>query len=231
MESRLVGCGNLRYNMRMLDQIPPLIAAVCLSIYWGWVLIKLVRLSRKIGKDPNALPREPVGIFMRIFLWYPCIFALLIGLWLAATVRRERLARMSAGWLIGWLWAPAPWWWIAAAAAAAVCIVCTVITFVCWRKMGRSWRIGIDPKETLVMVTSGPYRLVRHPIYALRMVINLCAVVLSPTLLVVIAAGLDFVLLQIEARREERYMETSHGEAYRRYKNSVGRFVPRTFVV
>ncbi|HVS70323.1 MAG TPA: isoprenylcysteine carboxylmethyltransferase family protein [Phycisphaerae bacterium] len=215
----------------MLERIPPLIAAVCLTIYWGWVLIKLVRLSRKIGKDPNALPREPVGILMRIFLWYPCVIALLAGLWLAALAPRARLGHMTGARLIGWLWAPAPWWWIAASIAAALCVACTVVTFVCWRKMGRSWRIGIDPNETLVMVTSGPYRMVRHPIYALRMVINVCVIVMAPTLLVVLAAGLDFVLLQIEARREERYMEATHGQAYARYKNSVGRFVPRTFVV
>jgi protein-S-isoprenylcysteine O-methyltransferase Ste14 len=152
-------------------------------------------------------------------------------LWLAALAPRARLGHMTGARLIGWLWAPAPWWWIAASIAAALCVACTVVTFVCWRKMGRSWRIGIDPNETLVMVTSGPYRMVRHPIYALRMVINVCVMVMAPTLLVVLAAGLDFVLLQIEARREERYMEATHGQAYARYKNSVGRFVPRTFVV
>ena len=97
--------------------------------------------------------------------------------------------------------------------------------------MGRSWRIGIDPNEKLEMVSTCPYRYVRHPIYALRMVINLCAFVMAPTLPVLIPAAMDFVLLQIEARREEHYMESKHGADYQRYKNSVGRFVPRAFVV
>jgi protein-S-isoprenylcysteine O-methyltransferase Ste14 len=97
--------------------------------------------------------------------------------------------------------------------------------------MGRSWRIGIDPNEKLELVSTGPYRFVRHPIYALRMVINVCACVMAPSLLVLLSAGVDFLLLQIEARREERYMESKHGTEYQRYKNSVGRFVPRAFVV
>jgi protein-S-isoprenylcysteine O-methyltransferase Ste14 len=213
-----------------IETLPALIAAIALSIYWGYVIIKLFRLARKIGKDPNAMPRELVGILLRV-LWYPCIFLLLAALWLAAIVPPNRLSRMSASWLVAWLWQPAPWWYALAAVASLLCILCTLITFVCWRKMGRSWRIGIDPNETLEIVSTGPYRLVRHPIYALRMIINLCAFLMAPTLLVLLPAAIDFLLLQIEARREEAYMESTHGNAYAAYKKSVGRFVPRTFLV
>jgi protein-S-isoprenylcysteine O-methyltransferase Ste14 len=208
----------------MLYRLPPLVAAVCLSIYWGWVVIKLVKLARKIGKDPNAMPRERVGQWMRVG-WYPCILLLLVGLWWAAT------QKIREGGVTGWIVSPDRAWFISAAVATLLCLICTIATFVCWRKMGRSWRIGIDPKERLELVSTGPYRYVRHPIYALRMVINLCACVMAPTPLVIVPAVVDFVLLQIEARREERYMESVHGVVYSRYKNSVGRFVPRTFVV
>lgn len=195
-----------------------MVAAVCLSVYWFWVIVKLVRLGRKIGKDPNALPREKVGILMRVG-WYPCIAGLLIGLW-------GEVGGVSGG-LFGRLWVVSGWVW---AAAGLVCVALTGLTFVCWRKMGRSWRIGIDPNETLALVSTGPYRYVRHPIYALRMVIDACACILVPTPLVLVTCGIDCLLLQIEARREERYMEAKHGAVYARYKKSVGRFVPRRFV-
>jgi protein-S-isoprenylcysteine O-methyltransferase Ste14 len=97
--------------------------------------------------------------------------------------------------------------------------------------MGKSWRIGINSGEKLDLVSTGPYRFVRHPIYALRMVIDVCLFVMAPVPLVLMAAGGDFLLLQLEARREERYMESQHGTVYANYKNSVGRFVPRVFVV
>lgn len=218
------------YNCGMNERLPAVIAAVCLTVYWAWVLVKLVRLGRKLGKDPNAMPRERVGQLMRL-LWYPCIGVLLAGLWMAAVLPRERLAAHPAGQAVGWMWPATGAWWAAAIPASAICVGCTLFTFVCWRKMGRSWRIGIDPKEKLELVSTGPYRFVRHPIYALRMVINVCAFVMAPTPLVLVTAGMDFVLLQIEARREERYMESQHGAEYARYKNSVGRFVPRAFVV
>ena len=220
----------------MEERICALLAALCLTVYWIWVLVKLVRLGRKLGKDPNALPRERVGQLMRV-LWYPCILALLAGLWLAAggaqgvhwpaalrALVRPVYTRESAG-------GGGAWWWAGVIPASLLCVAGTVITIVCWRKMGRSWRIGIDPKEKLELVSTGPYRYVRHPIYALRMVINVCAWVLAPTVLVLLAAGIDCVLLQIEARREERYMESKHGAVYAKYKKSVGRFVPRPSIV
>lgn len=209
------------------ERIPALIAAVCLTIYWFWVIVMLVRLSRKIGKDPNAMPRERVGQLMRI-LWYPCILILLVGLWLTASIHVFPFDTTGGkAFMHGWLWMPAPWWYFAVIPATGICITFTIITFVCWRKMGKSWRIGIDPNETLVLVSSGPYQYVRHPIYALRMVINLCAFFMAPTLVVAIPAAIDFILLQIEARREEAYMEATHGQAYSDYKKKVGRFIPK----
>ncbi len=217
----------------MLQRIPAIIAAACLTVYWFWVVVKLVRLGRKLGKDPNAMPREWFGIGMRL-LWYPCIGVLLVGLWATATRTPQLLTTyaLRSNWAcLDWMWMPGAAWWAAVVPATFLCLACTIATFVCWRKMGRSWRIGIDPNEKLELVSTGPYCLVRHPIYALRMLLNVCACIMAPTPLVLIPAAIDILLLQIEARREERYMESKHGAVYQRYKNSVGRFVPRAFLV
>ena len=197
------------------------LAAVCLTVYWGYVPIKGYRLRRKHGKAFNALPREEL---LSRMVWYPCILALLVGLWMAG------LRGGRGGWL-GWVLGANVGWGVAGGVAMPVVVVCTVLTFVCWRKMGKSWRIGINSGEKLDLVSTGPYRFVRHPIYALRMVIDVCLFVMAPVPLVLLAAGGDFLLLQLEARREERYMESQHGTIYANYKNSVGRFVPRVFVV
>lgn len=226
----------------MVERLPATLAALCLTVYWAWVVVKLVQLGRKLGKDPNAMPRERVGQLMRL-LWYPCILVLLVGLWGTATTTPMSLWNISLNTTsphyfgrhalaFAWLWQPgAPCWWIAVIPASVICLSGTLFTFVCWRKMGRSWRIGIDPNEKLALVCTGPYRYVRHPIYALRMAINVAATIMAPTPLVVATAIIDILLLQIEARREERYMEAQHGEEYAKYKISVGRFIPRPFVV
>ena len=230
------------YNLGMLKQLselllafavhlPALLVALCLSVYWTAVVIKLVILASKIGKDPNAMPRERVGQLMRL-IWYPAIILQVLHAW-----------RMALG--IHWPYPanqvppffrlpfdrPPMWWWIAAPLATMIVILCTRLTFVCWHKMGRSWRIGIDPGETLELVSTGPYRYVRHPIYALRILLDLCAIVVIPTPFMAVVTFIDIILLQIEARREERYMEAKHGAVYGDYKKNVGRFVPRRLVV
>src|SRR5438876_412977 len=114
----------------MFLRIPALLAAVLLTIYWFWVVVKLIRLGRKLGKDPNALPRERVGILLRV-AWYPCIAALLAGLWITASQSPERLARSPMAWLVGWLIPTEPpplWWQVAVIPASIFCFLCTAFT-------------------------------------------------------------------------------------------------------
>jgi protein-S-isoprenylcysteine O-methyltransferase Ste14 len=112
---------------------------------------------------------------------------------------------------------------------AAVCIAATVATFSCWREMGKSWRIGIDPREKTQLVFTGAFRFVRHPIYALSILLITGTLATTPTLTMLGIALLHIVLLQIEARREEAYLLEKHGETYAEYCKRVGRFVPRAF--
>ncbi len=206
-------------------------ASACLTVYWGAVLVKLIRLARKIGKDPNAMPRERVGQIMRL-VWYPTILLMLAGAWSAAAATGRSLEDKPGVWRTIHPFLLRDGRWLAAAIPAALlCALCTSLTFLCWRKMGRSWRIGIDPNEKLDLVSTGPYRHVRHPIYALRIVLDLCAIILLPNPVMAATAAIDIAFLHLEARREEKYMEAVHGKLYADYKKNVGRFVPRRRVV
>lgn len=216
----------------VFQNISALVVTACLLIYWAAVIVKLFRLARKIGKDPNALPREPLGQLMRV-LWYPIVIVMLVAASIVALHRYGHIAKhvpVLGTWLTP-LNEPTLGWSIASLAAMIICVAATVITFICWHRMGRSWRIGIDPGEKLDLVCTGPYRYIRHPIYALRMAIDVTAIVALPAYLVAIPALIDILLMQIEARREENYMIATHGQTYLNYKKSVGRFLPRLTLV
>jgi protein-S-isoprenylcysteine O-methyltransferase Ste14 len=215
-----------------MGQIPAVLVALCLSIYWASVVVLGIRLRRKIGKGPNAIPPDPVGLLMRAF-WMPAIVLQILHAWLIGA--RLHWPFTNGGvpkWAVLWGYLPQPAWWPWVALGAAVVVaLCLSLTFVCWKKMGKNWRIGIDRGEKLEFISTGPYNLVRHPIYALRMLLDIGAIVAVPTAFMAAVTAVDILLLAIEARREERYMESTHGQAYVSYKRRVGRFLPQTRIV
>ena len=208
-------------NILIVQRVPELILGIETAVYWGTVLVKSYRLSRKIGRDPNVIPREKTGRRLRI-LWAPTVLAWCVVPWvtfflppsggpfIVRTFGANGRAAVVAGYF-----------------GAGIGLIALWATFLCWRKMGRSWRIGIDPNEKTQLIISGPYKWVRHPIYALSILLMICSVAAVPSLLMAVIAGIHITMLQLEARREERYLIGVHGADYRSYMESVGRFIPR----
>src|SRR5213075_2909066 len=99
-------------------------------------------------------------------------------------------------------------------------------TLLCWKRMGKSWRMGIDPNEKTQLIVSGPYAYIRHPIYAIQSLMLLASMALLPSPLMLIATLLMLIFLQWEARREEKYLALNHGPGYIDYCRQTGGFVP-----
>jgi protein-S-isoprenylcysteine O-methyltransferase Ste14 len=94
--------------------------------------------------------------------------------------------------------------------------------------MGDSWRIGVDPAETTTLVRQGVFGMVRNPIFSAMLVFGLGIALVTPN--VVAVAGFVLLAATIEGQVrvvEEPYLSSKHGETYRDYAASVGRFFPR----
>ncbi len=77
------------------------------------------------------------------------------------------------------------------------------------------------------VITTGPFRYVRHPLYLASLLIYLGLAVstmslVSFVLLVGIFAFHDYI-----ASYEEKIMEAKFGEEYRRYEQETGKWIPR----
>ena len=93
--------------------------------------------------------------------------------------------------------------------------------------MGDSWRIGLDVNETTTLVHTGVFGRIRNPIYTAMFTFGIGIVLVTPNL--VAGAGLILLIATIELqvrRVEEPYLLRTHGDAYRAYTASVGRFIP-----
>jgi protein-S-isoprenylcysteine O-methyltransferase Ste14 len=91
--------------------------------------------------------------------------------------------------------------------------------------IGRNWGTPMSQKDDPELVTSGPYQLVRHPIYSGILVAGVgTAVALSwAWLLVVALAGVYFVY---SATIEERNLTEQFPDSYPAYKRSTKMLVP-----
>ena len=100
-------------------------------------------------------------------------------------------------------------------------------TFYAQVAMGESWRIGVDPGERTRLVTSGPFALVRNPIFAAMLPTALGLTLLVPSWVALAGLAGLLVALELQVRVvEEPYLLEVHGDAYARYAARVGRFVP-----
>jgi protein-S-isoprenylcysteine O-methyltransferase Ste14 len=104
------------------------------------------------------------------------------------------------------------------------------LCFAVWARIhiGRNWGAPMTQKDEPELVTSGPYHLVRHPIYSGILVAGFgTATALSWVwLIAVLLAGLYFVY---SATVEERFMTEQFPDAYPAYKRSTKMLVPFIF--
>jgi protein-S-isoprenylcysteine O-methyltransferase Ste14 len=103
------------------------------------------------------------------------------------------------------------------------------ILFAWWARihLGRLWSGTITRKEDHRVVDSGPYALVRHPIYTGLIVALFATAAAQATVTSFIGAGLIAFGLWLKARIEERFLTAELGaEAYGAYRRRVPMLVP-----
>ncbi len=207
---------------RNVMDIPGTLVAVTVGAYWfgvGAMIVRVRRQSRKhAARAADVLPRQPVEQVLGL-IWVPLVAAWIALPWLA-------LSRVLPPFgLPAFTLAPA--YAVLRHGAAAVAIVCLALTVKSWVRMGRHWRMAVtDDEQTLI--TDGTFTRVRHPIYALSILLMACTMVVVPTVLMVTIGAMHIVLMVIKARIEERHLLVKHGTSYAAYVRRTGRFLPRS---
>jgi protein-S-isoprenylcysteine O-methyltransferase Ste14 len=112
-------------------------------------------------------------------------------------------------------------------AGLGLCLFALGLAFAIWARLhiGRNWGTPMSQKDQPELVTSGPYRLVRHPIYSgIPLAMAGTALALSWLwLIAVVLAGTYFVY---SATVEERYLTEQFPDTYLEYRQSTKMLVP-----
>jgi protein-S-isoprenylcysteine O-methyltransferase Ste14 len=201
-----------------MRDLPCIALAATVWAYWGCVGIMIYRVRRRTRKLSGIVPLQRIEQFMWL-IWVPLVAAWMILPYVAATHAGPprglpAFAREAPITMFRW-------------AAVGTGFICLALSIDCWRRMGKNWRMAVTPDQQTELVTTGLYGRVRHPIYALSMLLMLCTVVVAPTLPIAAMAVVHIVLMNLKARNEERFLRERHGTPYLRYLERTGRFVPR----
>jgi len=121
--------------------------------------------------------------------------------------------------------------WTAGTDVAWLLVVVTLLgfAFAWWARitLGRLWSSGVTVKADHDMITAGPYRLVRHPIYSGILLSVLATAVLFGTTAAAVGAVAIICGLYVKARIEEQFLRSELGdERYASYARRVPMLVP-----
>ncbi|MGB8982780.1 MAG: isoprenylcysteine carboxylmethyltransferase family protein [Anaerolineales bacterium] len=94
-----------------------------------------------------------------------------------------------------------------------------------------SIRTGITPTSATrrehQLVTHGPYRWVRHPLYTVGSSMFLAFGMIADNWFIIVLGVLTFILMAVRTPKEEANLVEKFGDEYREYMKRTGRFFPK----
>jgi len=93
--------------------------------------------------------------------------------------------------------------------------------------VGRSIRDSVVSGGEPGLVTTGIYRLARHPAYLAFLLMGLGTFLIVPNPVTLALLAYTFVVTNGHAADEERRLLALYGDGYERYSKAVGRFFPK----
>jgi protein-S-isoprenylcysteine O-methyltransferase Ste14 len=107
-----------------------------------------------------------------------------------------------------------------------LCAVGAALAIWSRRLLGRNWSGTVQLKHDHELITSGPYRRVRHPIYSGLLLLFLGDAFMVGDWRGLLAVAIVFVSFWFKLRREEQWLTQHFGDAYLAYQRRTKALVP-----
>ncbi|TAK11160.1 MAG: isoprenylcysteine carboxylmethyltransferase family protein [Anaerolineae bacterium] len=95
------------------------------------------------------------------------------------------------------------------------------------RSLGDNITPTVVVRQDHQLVTHGPYKWIRHPLYTFGSTFFIGVSIAAQSLLMLAAGLAALVSLILRTRIEEEKLEERFGDAYREYKARTGQFLPK----
>jgi protein-S-isoprenylcysteine O-methyltransferase Ste14 len=180
-----------------------------LALFAVGPVVAVLALLRRRLKPAATLSR------IRGWRWYVPVVLLPFEWMLPPVLIALRIREIEADWL------PVRVVGLALCLAGAVLLVWASVL------LGRLMIHEAAVREDHVLIESGPYRFVRHPVYAGYLALLLGSGVASLNVCVCLLWPVSLVGILIQAASEEQLLGERFGRDYQRYIRRTGRLVPR----
>ncbi|AOR70881.1 isoprenylcysteine carboxyl methyltransferase [Burkholderia stabilis] len=113
-------------------------------------------------------------------------------------------------------------------AQCGLAVLIAGLLFSVWARLhlGTNWSVSVTLKENHELVRTGPYALVRHPIYTGCLIALAGAALIGGEWRGVIGVLLVFASLAYKVRVEESWLTGYFGPAYAQYRREVAALIP-----
>ena len=198
----------------MERDVPTGIVAVAVSAYWLAVMVMVARSWIRFRGPAGVIPKTRWERWMWL-LWLPNTVA-----WVALPWQAWDDSRATG------FQDPTLVLTIVRYAVALLAVAAFGLTVRCWLTMGSNWSMAINPRKQTSLITGGAFGVVRHPIYALSLLLMLTTVVTVASGPVLLVGCIHAAMIVAKTLNEERYLRQLHGAAYDRYCRQTGRYLP-----
>lgn len=126
---------------------------------------------------------------------------------------------------MSWAVVPLPAWlrWI----GVGLALIGGLLLVWMFRSLGKNLTDTVVTRKEHALITTGPYRWVRHPFYTSAALLVLANSLAAANWFFFVQGCAMFLLLVIRTRKEEENLIARFGDDYRKYMQRTGRFVPR----
>ena len=179
------------------------LAWLVLLLYWVWGALRA----------KSHMHRQNLSVRI-IAYWLPFLIAVGLlgpGSWFGSSFLHQRFLPKSL-WIQG----------------LGVALVVTGVALACWSRyvLGRNWSMAVELKQEHELVQSGPYSVVRHPIYTGLLIGFIGTVVAIGEWRGVLSVAIFSAFIAYKLRVEERWLSELFGSAYSQYKDRTKALVP-----
>ncbi len=187
---------------------------IALLTIFGLTLVIVGYHRWQAAKSGERISRKDEGLLFAIVLR-------LVGLclWVAALAYLINPSWMECASV------PLPSWlrWLGAGVGVMGC----ALTFWTLTNLGKNLTDTVVTRANATLVTTGPYRWVRHPFYVAIVLLITSIAFLAANWFVGLIALLFAPLLFVRTRKEEQKLIEKFGDQYRAYMARTGKFWPK----